>query len=175
MRDNLPAARGLLPLLLLLLLWQVLQPGPSPYFPGPARWWTATVGLYDRERLLAAFASTTVSFLEGLALAIIAGAAIGMMVGISTRAARALQPLLEFMRAIPPPVTVPVAALLIGYNETMKLTVVVLSATLADPAQCHLGSPSDRSAAARRRAHVPSLAGGPPHAASSCPQSCRRC
>ena len=32
------------------------------------------------------------------------------------------------MRAIPPPVTVPVASLLIGYSETMKLTVVVLSA-----------------------------------------------
>src|SRR6185295_19037187 len=28
----------------------------------------------------------------------------------------------------PPPVTVPVASLLIGYSETMKLTVVVLSA-----------------------------------------------
>jgi ABC-type nitrate/sulfonate/bicarbonate transport system permease component len=127
-RTNLPAARGLLPLLLLLLLWQMLQPGPSPYFPGPARWWTATVGLYERERLLSAFASTTWSFLEGLALAVVAGAVIGVTVGASKRAARALQPLLEFMRAIPPPVTVPVAALLIGYNETMKLTVVVLSA-----------------------------------------------
>jgi ABC-type nitrate/sulfonate/bicarbonate transport system permease component len=32
------------------------------------------------------------------------------------------------MRAIPPPAVVPVAALLIGYNGTMKLTVIVLSA-----------------------------------------------
>jgi len=32
------------------------------------------------------------------------------------------------MRAIPPPVMVPVASLLIGYSESMKLTVVVLSA-----------------------------------------------
>lgn len=127
-RANLPPARGLLPLLLLLLLWQLLQPGPSPYFPGPARWWSAAASLYERERLIAALASTILSFVQGLALAIVIGTMIGVIVGVSHRAARALQPLLEFMRAIPPPVTVPIAALLIGYNETMKLTVVVLSA-----------------------------------------------
>jgi ABC-type nitrate/sulfonate/bicarbonate transport system permease component len=32
------------------------------------------------------------------------------------------------MRAIPPPVMVPVASLLIGYNERMELTVIVLAA-----------------------------------------------
>src|SRR5262249_60844564 len=62
-----------------------------------------------------------------LALAIVLGTALGVLVGISRGAARALQPLLEFMRAIPPPVTVPIATLLIGYSTGMKLTVVVLS------------------------------------------------
>ena len=125
---SLPPARGLLPLILLLLLWQLVQPGPSPYFPGPSQWWTATLTLFSREHLVAAFGATTWTFLKGLLLAIVAGTVLGLLVGISDRAARALQPLLEFMRAIPPPVTVPVASLLIGYSETMKLTVVVLSA-----------------------------------------------
>jgi ABC-type nitrate/sulfonate/bicarbonate transport system permease component len=125
---GLPPARGLLPLVLLLAAWQLLQPGPSPYFPAPSQWWTATVALIDRQHLAAAFGATALTFLEGLALAIAIGTALGVLIGISDRAARALQPLLEFMRAIPPPVTVPVAALLIGYNESMKLTVVVLSA-----------------------------------------------
>jgi ABC-type nitrate/sulfonate/bicarbonate transport system permease component len=125
---SLPPARGLLPLLLLLLVWQLLQPGPSPYFPAPSRWWTATVSLLEREHLLSAFGATTLTFLKGLALAIVLGTVLGVLIGVSYRTARALQPLLEFMRAIPPPVTVPVAALLIGYNETMKLAVVVLSA-----------------------------------------------
>ena len=49
---SLPPARGLLPLVLLLVLWQLLQGGPSPYFPGPAQWWKATAVLFDRERLL---------------------------------------------------------------------------------------------------------------------------
>jgi ABC-type nitrate/sulfonate/bicarbonate transport system permease component len=125
---SLPPARGLLPLLLLLVVWQLAQPGPSPYFPAPSRWWTATVSLFGREHLLSAFSATTLTFLQGLALAIVTGTVLGVLIGVSYRAARAMEPLLEFMRAIPPPVTVPVAALLIGYNETMKLTVVVLSA-----------------------------------------------
>jgi ABC-type nitrate/sulfonate/bicarbonate transport system permease component len=124
---SLPPARGLLPLLLLLVVWQLLQPGPSPYFPAPSRWWTATASLFEREHLVRAFGATTLTFLQGLALAIVIGTGLGVLVGVSNRSARALQPLLEFMRAIPPPVTVPVAALLIGYNDTMKLTVVVLS------------------------------------------------
>jgi ABC-type nitrate/sulfonate/bicarbonate transport system permease component len=127
-RDTLPPGRGLLPLLLLLAVWQFLQSGPSPYFPAPSQWWTATGNLFNREHLVLAFAATTLTFLEGLALAIVFGAVLGVLVGVSERAARALDPLLEFMRAIPPPVMVPVAALLIGYNGTMKLTVIVLSA-----------------------------------------------
>jgi ABC-type nitrate/sulfonate/bicarbonate transport system permease component len=127
-RDTLPPGRGLLPLLLLLAVWQFLQSGPSPYFPAPSQWWTATGNLFNREHLVLAFAATTWTFLEGLGLAIILGAVLGVLVGVSERAARALDPLLEFMRAIPPPVMVPVAALLIGYNGTMKLTVIVLSA-----------------------------------------------
>jgi ABC-type nitrate/sulfonate/bicarbonate transport system permease component len=127
-RASLPPARGLLPLLLLLVVWQLLQSGPSPYFPAPSQWWTAAGNLFNREHLLLAFAATTLTFLEGLALAIVLGTALGVLIGVSKRAARALDPLLELMRAIPPPAVVPVAALLIGYNGTMKLTVIVLSA-----------------------------------------------
>ena len=64
---SLPPARGLLPLILLLLVWQLLQPGPSPYFPGPSQWWTAALTLFSREHLVAAFGATTWTFLKGLA------------------------------------------------------------------------------------------------------------
>ncbi len=128
LRGSLPPVRGLLPLVLLLIVWQLLQSGPSPYFPAPSQWWTATIALFNRGHLMTAFGATTITFLEGLALAIVTGTVLGVLIGVSDRAARALQPLLEFMRAIPPPVTVPVASLLIGYSESMKLTVIVLSA-----------------------------------------------
>jgi len=125
---NLPPLRGLLPLAALLVVWQLVQPGPSPFFPGPVQWWRATLNLAHRTDLAAAFEATVVSFLLGLGLATIIGGALGVLIGVSRLMDRALQPLLEFMRAIPPPATVPVAALLIGYNETMKLVVIVLAA-----------------------------------------------
>jgi ABC-type nitrate/sulfonate/bicarbonate transport system permease component len=126
--SNLPPLRGLLPLLLGLLIWHLLQPGRSPYFPGPAEWWNAAHRLASTSNLWGAFLSTITSFLFGLLLATLLGAAIGLTIGASRMATRALSPVLEFMRAIPPPATVPVAGLLIGYDEKMKLTVIVLAA-----------------------------------------------
>ena len=37
--EALPSARGLLPLVALLVAWQLLQTGNSPYFPPPSDWW----------------------------------------------------------------------------------------------------------------------------------------
>ncbi len=121
-------ARGLVPVVLALAAWQVLAPGPSPYFPAPFEWWKAGVALWESGQLAPAFAATVTTFAEGLAIAVAAGGVLGLVVGTSRRVAQALGPLLEFMRAIPPPVTAPVAALLLGYGLAMKLTVVVLSA-----------------------------------------------
>jgi ABC-type nitrate/sulfonate/bicarbonate transport system permease component len=86
------------------------------------------LALRDSGQLWSAFAATMTTFTEGLVIAVALGAALGVAIGASRPVERALAPLLEFMRAIPPPVTVPVAALLLGYGLTMKLTVVVLSA-----------------------------------------------
>ena len=128
LRASLPPVQGLLPLLALLVVWELLQSGPSPFFPAPSQWWSAGLRLIERADLLGAFAATALTFFEGLLLAIPIGAALGILIGVSRLAARALSPLLEFMRAIPPPATVPVFALLVGYNEAMKLTVVTLAA-----------------------------------------------
>ncbi len=126
--SNLPPLRGMLPLLVGVLIWHLVHPGRSPYFPGPLEWWNAAHRLAANSNLWGAFLSTSTSFLSGLLLASLLGAAIGLTIGASYRATRALSPLLEFMRAIPPPATVPVAGLLIGYNGSMKLIVIVVAA-----------------------------------------------
>lgn len=125
---NLPPARGLLPLICLVGAWELLQRGPSPYFPAPSSWWDTTLPLLLGGQLLPAFAATVETFLAGLALAVAGGLLLGLLVGVSQRARRMLGPLLEFMRAIPPPTTVPVAVLLLGYDTSMQLTVIVLAA-----------------------------------------------
>jgi ABC-type nitrate/sulfonate/bicarbonate transport system permease component len=58
----------------------------------------------------------------------VVGVLIGVLIGMSQRASRALGPLLEFCRAMPPPAIVPLAILFLGYDARMKLTIVALSA-----------------------------------------------
>lgn len=122
---GLPRLRGTLPLLLLLVLWQVSAPARSPYFPPPSNWWTSFEALSRSGRLYPALASTVLTFAAGLAIACLAGGVLGVLIGTSHAARRALEPLLEFCRGLPPPVIVPVAVLLLGYAESLKLLVVV--------------------------------------------------
>jgi len=124
----LPSARGLLPLVALLAVWQLLQTGNSPYFPPPSDWWNGLVLLAKSGRLYPALSATTLTLLLGLVVAVTMGAGVGLLMGVSPRLNRAVGPLLEFLRAIPPPAIVPVAILFMGYDERMKLTVVVLAA-----------------------------------------------
>jgi ABC-type nitrate/sulfonate/bicarbonate transport system permease component len=122
---RLPPLRGLLPLVLLLAAWQVIDPQNSPYFPPPSSWWSSIVTLTRAGRLLPALGSTLTTFLAAIAVACILGGAAGILIGRSPAARRALGPLLEFCRGLPPPVVVPVAVLVLGYVESLKLVIVV--------------------------------------------------
>lgn len=124
MTSRLPAVRGLMPLIVFLIAWQLLQRGQSPYFPRPSTWWTSIVLLTQEDRLLPAIGATLKSFAYGLTAAALFGGTVGVLIGMSRRASRILGPLLEFCRALPPPVVVPVAVLLLGYSENLKLLVV---------------------------------------------------
>ncbi|MEU8608020.1 ABC transporter permease [Actinoplanes sp. NPDC048791] len=64
----------------------------------------------------------------GIVVSIILGVAAGVTIGRSRRLRETLEPLLEFFRAIPPPVLIPVAMLLLGITDTMKVVVIVSGA-----------------------------------------------
>jgi len=119
---------GILPLGVLLVLWQALGSARSPYVPPPSTWWHAVKGLNDAGTLLPALGSTVETFVLALAVAIIVGSLIGLAIGASRRVRRATGPLLEFWRTMPPPAIVPVAALLIGFGRIMEVIVVVFAA-----------------------------------------------
>jgi ABC-type nitrate/sulfonate/bicarbonate transport system permease component len=62
---------------------------------------------------------------EGYALALVIGIAAGVAIG-SNRYLRALvEPVLEFLRAIPPPALVPILFLLAGIGSTTKILVII--------------------------------------------------
>ena len=69
----LPPARGILPLVVLLGAWQLLQTGNSPYFPPPSDWCNGLVLLEKSGRLYPALLATTMTMLLGLAVAVVIG------------------------------------------------------------------------------------------------------
>jgi len=125
LRSGLPPLRGLIPLAVALAAWQAVGPQNSPYFPPPSAWWTSIVALAKSGKLLPAFTSTLLTFSLAIVLACVLGGTAGILIGRSPKARRALGPLLEFCRGLPPPVVVPVAVLVLGYVESLKLLVVV--------------------------------------------------
>ncbi|MGH9278821.1 MAG: ABC transporter permease [Acidimicrobiales bacterium] len=127
-RSAFPPLRGLLPLAVLLVVWQLRASDSSPYFPPPSRWIEGLGDLWSNGTLWPATVQTLTTFLVALILATVIGTLLGLIVGGSRRADRALGPTLEFARAMPPAAIVPIAALLIGYNPTMKVAVVTFAA-----------------------------------------------
>ena len=120
--------QGLLPLIAVLLLWQVLGDPRSPYFPPPSAWAAALIDRITAGDLLPAVMVTFQSVAAALVLATALGVGIGGLIGASPGLARSLGPTLEFLRTLPPPTIVPVAALIIGVDERMKLFVIVFAA-----------------------------------------------
>ncbi|MBX7267200.1 ABC transporter permease [Micromonospora sp. Llam7] len=114
---------------LLLVLWGVASTASTNrFFPGPVTIAEAFVDTWIGP----AFVDDVVPSLSRLSLGILAsivvGVAAGTLIGLFRWLRELLEPLLEFFRAIPPPVLIPVAMLLLGITDTMKVVVIVSGA-----------------------------------------------
>lgn len=119
---------GLTPLVLLLVVWEVVGSPDSPRYPAPSSWWPALFVRGQGEDIIPAILETLRTFGLGLAAATVVGIAVGIGIGTAEVLDRAVGPLFEFARAVPPAAIVPVATLLLGFDEPMKVVVVALAA-----------------------------------------------
>jgi ABC-type nitrate/sulfonate/bicarbonate transport system permease component len=120
--------RGLLPLVLLLALWQLLASGGSTFFPPPSQWVSQTWQLWHGGVLARGILATLETFILSLVIATVLGAVIGILVGRVRLLDRLFSPTLEYFRFLPGVALVPLAVLIVGYTESMKLYVVVFGA-----------------------------------------------
>ena len=127
-KGSFPPLRGLLPLAVLLGVWQIVGSESSPYFPPPSTWVRGLRTLWENGTLRPAARQTLTTFALALVVATVLGSVLGILVGAFRKVDRALGPTLEFARAMPPSAMVPIAALLIGYDEKMKVAVVTFAA-----------------------------------------------
>jgi ABC-type nitrate/sulfonate/bicarbonate transport system permease component len=120
--------RGLLPLALGLVLWQLLGKENSPTFPRPSTWWPAIKGTEASGQLWPSLAATLTTFAIALLVATVLGVTLGILQGSSRPADRASAPTIQFFMSIPAPTLVPVAVLVIGASGGVQAGIVVFAA-----------------------------------------------
>ena len=114
-----------LPFVLLVIwgIWSTLA--PEKFFPGPIRIGEAFVSTWVGEAFIVDVVPSLFRLALGIILAIVVGVALGTLIGLVRWLRELLEPLLEFFRAIPPPVLIPVMMLLLGITDEMKVIVIV--------------------------------------------------
>jgi ABC-type nitrate/sulfonate/bicarbonate transport system permease component len=117
-------ARGTLPFVAGLIIWQTLGSDTSPQLPRPSAWLTSLLALAGDGTLLPAIAATVSILLISLVVAAAVGFCVGLMIGTSARMRDWCSLLLEYLRAVPPPVLIPVFVLMLGYSNLMKIVVI---------------------------------------------------
>jgi ABC-type nitrate/sulfonate/bicarbonate transport system permease component len=114
-----------LPVVLVAVWWFASAGSTDFYFPPLARILEVFPNTWFGPRLVDDVLPSLGRLAVGYAAALAGGVGLGMLIG-SSRTLRALvEPLLEFLRAIPPPVLVPILVLVAGIGNTMKILVIV--------------------------------------------------
>jgi ABC-type nitrate/sulfonate/bicarbonate transport system permease component len=110
----------------LLAVWWFASAGSTDFYrPALSRILVAFRDTWFGRRLLDDVAPSLARLAAGYALALVAGIALGVAVGSSPRLRAYVEPVLEFLRAIPPPVLVPIVILVAGIGDVMKVLVIV--------------------------------------------------
>ena len=114
---------------LLLIMWWALTLGPKNFYvPTPQVLGGTFVEVWGGPRFFTDLLPSVSRLFIGLIATIVLGVVLGVLIG-SFRWLRSLtEPVLEFFRAIPPPVLVPLFMLLMGPTDQMRIVVIVSGA-----------------------------------------------
>ncbi|HUC51797.1 MAG TPA: ABC transporter permease subunit [Xanthobacteraceae bacterium] len=114
-----------LPAALIALWWVTSAGSDSFYFPPLATILHTFVTLWLSPDAIPNVVPSLIRFAVGYFAAGLIGIAVGIPVGASRKLRQTLEPVLEFLRAVPPPVLVPVLILFAGIGDEMKILVIV--------------------------------------------------
>src|SRR6201999_1797039 len=102
---------------ILIAIWAVTSANAGSeqfYYSTPNEVWTAFRDTWFGSRLTDDVLPSVLRLLGGYAVALVVGVGLGVPIGLSRTLRALVEPLLEFFRAIPPPVLVPLLILLSG-------------------------------------------------------------
>ena len=111
--------------ILVLVIWGLASANSKTYYFPPL---TKILSTFRKTWLFDRVGSDVVPSLErmagGYAIAAAVAIALGLLLGLSPRTRRAAAPIVEFLRAIPPPALLPFAILVIGVGTSMKVFII---------------------------------------------------
>ncbi|MEU9189301.1 ABC transporter permease subunit [Streptomyces sp. NPDC048484] len=113
-----------LPAVLVVAWWFASDDSTDIYWPPLRTILTTFPDVWTGERLRGDVLPSLVRLTAGYACAALAGVALGTVIGSYRRVRAVCEPVLEFLRAVPPPVLVPVIMLFAGIGDTMKIAVI---------------------------------------------------
>ncbi|GGN41633.1 ABC-type nitrate/sulfonate/bicarbonate transport system permease component [Actinoplanes campanulatus] len=106
--------------------WYFLSADSESFYSPPLEKILVAFGdTWGLDRLRADVAPSVLRLLAGFLLAALIGVGAGVAIGMNLRLRAVTEPVLEFFRAIPPPVLVPVIMLFAGIGDAMKVIVIV--------------------------------------------------
>jgi ABC-type nitrate/sulfonate/bicarbonate transport system permease component len=109
----------------LLALWGVWSANTDTFYYPPL---TEILETFNETWVFERFGSDVVPSLlrlaAGYALAVVVAVAVGIPLGLHPTARRAASPIVEFLRAIPPPALLPLAIVVVGVGNTMKVLII---------------------------------------------------
>ena len=122
--ENLAYALGLP--ILLLVIWGIwASASPAAFFPSPLIIFEAFVDTWVGPAFVTDVLPSLGRLALGIVLSVLVGIVAGTLIGLVRWLRELLEPMLEFFRAIPPPVLIPIVAVLLGPTDSMKITVIV--------------------------------------------------
>jgi ABC-type nitrate/sulfonate/bicarbonate transport system permease component len=111
--------------LLLLVVWGLLSAGSeSFYFPPLTSILTTFADIWLFERMGSDVAPSLARMGLGYAIAVVVAVAAGVSLGLLRRGRLVAGPIVEFLRAIPPPALLPFAILVFGTSTDMKVFII---------------------------------------------------
>lgn len=103
--------------------WALWRADLAAHFPPASQVLTALAGMLASGELSGHIAATMRRFAEGYALAAVLAVSAGVCLGLWRRLYNAFEPLIELLRPMPSPATIPIAILFLGIGDEMKVAV----------------------------------------------------
>ncbi|MFC0527631.1 ABC transporter permease [Phytohabitans kaempferiae] len=108
------------------LWWFASRDSTSVFFPPLSEILSALYHTWLRERLVSDVAPSLARMFAGYGLAAAAGIGLGLLLGRVTTLRYALDPVVQFVRAIPSTAMIPIAILLLGIGDSMKIILIAV-------------------------------------------------